>query len=358
MDFAYSTEQVAWRDTVRQFLQRHAPVSASRAGYDPGTWKRMGGLGLHGIHVPEDLGGQGLGGEELAIVVEELGAVLYNGPYFASTVLAATALAAVRDTTLLPAVASGATVATVALWPGPPVAIDGGRLTGEVGAVPFGVEADVVLVDCRRADGTPVLAAVEGAPWRGIESLDLTSRFARTAFTGEPARVLAEGGPARAALGRARDWATALLAVEMIGGARECLAGAVRYARERVQFGRPIGGFQAIKHLCAEMLVELELARSAALYAVLALDGPDATRAASLAKALAGEAYVFIADAALHVHGGMGFTWEHDSHLYLRRAYSASALLGDPATQRERFLNESGYVRELAHTGYAREGES
>jgi alkylation response protein AidB-like acyl-CoA dehydrogenase len=174
---------------------------------------------------------------------------------------------------------------------------------------------------------------------------------AEVSLEGAAGEVLATGEAAERAIEHALLCGTVLSAAEMLGGAQSCLDGAVAYAKQREQFGRVIGSFQAIKHLCAQMLVELELTRSAVMYAVwaLATADPSLPRAASTAKALANESYQFLADAALHIHGGMGFTYEHDSHLYLRRAVTSAAGFGDTTAHRELFL---------AHSGYPSKGES
>ncbi|WP_416905571.1 acyl-CoA dehydrogenase family protein [Micromonospora echinospora] len=372
MDFAYSSEQEEWRSSVAAFLDDRAPLSRTRVraergdGPDPDLWRRMAELGLHGIHVPEHLGGQGFGVEELAIVQEELGARLVDGAYFASTVLAASLLSALSPAgtaaaALLRQVAAGDRIGTVALWePDAGWADDGpgvratpagpGEVTldGTRTLVPAGADADLLLVSARH-DGRTALVAVTGDAGgldrRTVTGLDLTTRYATVTFTGTRGVLLAEGEPARAALDSLAHHAYTLLAAEMVGGARSCLEHAVAYAKQRHQFGRPIGSFQAVKHLCASMLAELELARSAMLFAVWAVHAgdPRMASAASMAKALASDAYLFIADAALHVHGGMGFTWEHDSHLYLRRARAASLLFGDAGHHREAFLRHAGF---------------
>ncbi|WP_433205697.1 acyl-CoA dehydrogenase family protein [Dactylosporangium sp. CS-047395] len=353
MDFAYSEDQEAWRETVAAFLDKHAALAATREdGFDAGElWRRMGSLGLHGLHISEQYGGQGFGLEELAIVAEEMGARVLGSPYLASTGLTGTLLSCLSSD-LLPWVASGERVATTALWEaGHGWADDAGGVTGQPlngtkVLVPFGPSADVVVVSCR-LDGELALAAVDAADvtWSPVTSLDLTARYATLELRDAPATVLATGTAAREALDRATAVMRTLLAAEMIGGARACLSAAVAYAKQRHQFGKPIGSFQAIKHLCADMLAELELARSATLFAVWAVQAgdPRAAMAVSAAKALAGEAYLFIADAALHVHGGMGFTWEHEAHLHLRRARSSSLLFGDARHHREQFLRLAGF---------------
>jgi alkylation response protein AidB-like acyl-CoA dehydrogenase len=326
MNFAYSDDQLAWRETVRSVLRRHAPIAASRELYEKGegwsaeTWRRLEAIGAHGIHAREEL-------EELAIVVEEAGAVLLRAPYTTNAVAAAAG------------VAPGPEVTAAVLEPGPRVR--DGRVEGVAAAVPFGAHVDSFLV----ATDSAIALVREGVTRRERPSFDLTTPVADVSFEAAPAQILATGPDAARILAEARLLSTVLAAAGMVGGTQACLDGAVAFAKDRHQFGRPIGGFQAVKHLCAEAFVELELARSATMYAVWALrTGSDERhRAASIAKALASEAYTLVADTALHVHGGMGFTWEHDSHLHVRRAAVAAATDGTVAQHREIFLAASAH---------------
>ena len=373
MDFAFSDEQESLRETVRSFLRRHVGAGGVRAAvdeghhHDPEVWRRMGSeLGLHGIHLSEQLGGQGWGYLELAVVCEELGAALAPSPYFASTVLAGTLLAAAAPSGLdesIAEVGSGGSVATVAIAePGhgwdleriateaaPSPSSDVVLLHGTKVAVPYGLVADLILVVAKDSVAGLVVALVEsdaeGLSGAWAEGLDLIEPKASLTFSGTPARVVASGAAAEAALGRLHDLGNVMLACEMVGGARACLDGAVAYAGQRRQFERPIAAFQAIKHLCVDMLVEVELATAASHFAAWTLDGDDGlerTRTSSMAKVMASEAYLFVADAALHVYGGIGFTWEHDAHLHLRRARSRATVLGTLRSQREAFLRASG----------------
>jgi len=211
---------------------------------------------------------------------------------------------------------------------------------GTATAVPFGAQVDAFVV----ADGSSI-GIMAAASRRERPGFDLTTPVADVTFDPASAQVVATGEQAARIAADARRLAAVLSAAGMVGGMRACLDGAVAYAKQRHQFGRPIGGFQAVKHLCAEMFVELELARSATMYAVWALGtgSDDRDRAASTAKALASDAYTFVADTALHVHGGMGFTWEHHSHLHMRRAAVEAASHGTPAEHRENFLAAHGY---------------
>lgn len=356
MNFGYSDDQLAWRQTVRAVLRRHAPVAAARelaeqrAGWSADTWRRLDDIGAHGIHVPEELGGQGFGVEELAIVAEEAGAVLLRAPYPTNAVAASVLAAAGRS------VAGAPVTATILPEPGsggPPLRVRDGLVDGVATAVVFGGHVAAYLVAAGSADDAVIAlvdAAATGVRVAERESFDLTTPIADVSFTGAPADVVASGPDAARITAEARLLALVLAAAEMVGGMQACLDAAVGYAKDRHQFGRPIGSFQAVKHLCAEMFVELELTRSATMYAIWALGSgsDDRDRAASTAKALASEAYPFVADTALHVHGGMGFTWEHDAHLFLRRAAVAAAAHGGAAHHRELFLTTSGYPTEGA----------
>jgi len=375
VDFAFSEEQEAFRDTLRRFLEADAPMAEVRriaetgGGHDPALWARMAGeLGLAGVHVPEAYGGQGFGLLELGIVQHELGRALTPSPFFASACLAANALLCAGSEPdkkdLLPGIASGEVVATLALGEAEggfdPAAVtatcerrgDGFAVRGVKRWVPHGAQADLVLVVARRpgsagGDGLSLLAvrpADGGVTATPVETLDTTRPMAHLDFDAAPARGVGAEGGAGPALRRALSQAQVALACEMVGGAERCLEMAVDYARERVQFGRPIGSFQAIKHRCAELLLEVEEARVAATWAswVASQDSDELARAASLAKALCGDAFLQAAADNLHVHGGMGFTWEADPHLYLKRARASAALLGDSIAHRRELADLLG----------------
>jgi alkylation response protein AidB-like acyl-CoA dehydrogenase len=363
---------------VRRFLAEKSPVSevrrlmATEAGYDPAAWAQLGRLGLAGLTIPEKYGGAGCGPVEQLIACEEMGAALLCAPYLASAVLAAGALLASGDAAaqaeLLPGIASGETIATLAVpeddgsWTPDEFRVtarpSGNRylLDGRKSFVLDGMIADLILVAASSADG-PALFAVGGpkdGPGDGpgdspgdsralglsrqaMPTLDMTRKQAVLTFTGTPGRLVGQPGRAAATVAQAVRGGVLALAAEQVGGAQRCLDMAVAYAKVRYQFGRAIGSFQAIKHLCADMLLEVESARSAAYHAAwTAADGAaDLPLAASLAKAYCSEAYFHVAASNIQVHGGIGFTWEHDAHLYYRRARSAEVMLGTPASHRE-----------------------
>jgi alkylation response protein AidB-like acyl-CoA dehydrogenase len=354
-------EQEELQATVRRFLADRAPVSrvrevmATPEGVDRALWERMAGeLGLPGLTVPEDHGGAGLGQVELSVVMEELGAALAPVPFLASAVLATGALLATDDEEaireLLPGLAGGGTIATLAVaedgggWDPSSVAaraeLDGGewRLTGTKTLVPDGTLADLVLVAARAGDELGLFLVDGEAPGlsrTALSVLDPTRRLARLELAGARARRLVSED-ASDALSHALDLAAVALAAEQLGGLQRCLDMSVEYAKTRFQFGRAIGSFQAIKHLCAEMHVSMELSRSAVRYAAWAADeAPDELPvAAAMARAACSEAFFRVAADTIQVHGGIGFTWEHDAHLYYRRAKSSELLLGGRRQQR------------------------
>ncbi len=360
--FVFSDEQQDLRDMVRRFLAEKSPVSevrrlmATEAGYDPAVWSQLGQLGLAGLTIPEKYGGAGCGPVEQLVVCEEMGAALLCAPYLASAVLAAGALVASGDAAaqadLLPPIASGETIATLAVpeddgsWTPDEFRVTARRsgdrylLDGRKSFVLDGTIAGLVLVAASSDDG-PGLFAVDGdAPGlsrQAMQTLDMTRKQAVLTFTGSPGWLVGQPGAAVEIVAQAVRGGVLALAAEQVGGAQRCLDMAVAYAKVRHQFGRAIGSFQAIKHMCADMLLEVESARSAAYYAAwAAADGAaDLPLVASLAKAYCSEAYFHVAASNIQVYGGIGFTWEHDAHLYYRRAKSAEVMLGTPASHRE-----------------------
>jgi alkylation response protein AidB-like acyl-CoA dehydrogenase len=364
MELVVTEEHRALRATLRRFFADTSPsaevrrLMATADGYDPAVWARMGGeLGLQGLAIPAEYGGAGFGHRELAIVLEEMGRVLLCAPYLASAVLAAGVLLTTGDEAangdLLPGIAAGTTIATLAWteddgrWEaggmGTAASAEAGggwTLDGTKSFVLDGRLADLVLVAARAPAG-PSLFAVDGsAPGlvrTGLPTLDQTRKLARLEFTGVPARLVGTEGRAAAALRATLDRAAVALAAEQLGGAQRALDMSVEYAKTRRQFGRPIGAFQAIKHKCADMLVAVESARSTVMYAAAVAD--DAPRGlpevAGLAKVYCSEAYRDVAAETIQIHGGVGFTWEHDAHLYFKRATSTRLLFGDPDRHRE-----------------------
>jgi alkylation response protein AidB-like acyl-CoA dehydrogenase len=375
MNLGVSTEQRELRESVRRFLAERAPVTKVRElmettdGIDPDVWRQASAqLGLPGIAVPEEYGGAGFSFAEQAIVLEELGAALFTGPYLASAVLAVTALLVGDDEEarkeLLPGIAAGETVATLAFtedggsWD--PAAIrlaatqkdTGWRLDGHKSFVLDGHAADLILaVATTGTDGQLSLFAVNavnadttGLTRHALPTLDQTRKLARLEFNDTPARLVGEPGAARAVLDRTLDLAAIALAAEQLGGAQRALDMAVAYAKVRQQFGQPIGSFQAIKHRCADLLLEVESLRSAVGYAAAAVatGSTEVPVLASLLKAYASEVYSHVAGENIQIHGGIGFTWEHDAHLYLKRAKASELFLGDASYHRDRLATRIG----------------
>ncbi|MFC4912748.1 acyl-CoA dehydrogenase family protein [Actinomadura gamaensis] len=345
-------EQRELAATVRSFLRDRVPMSRVREiaesdePHDRTAWARLSSeLGLAGLAVAAEHGGSGAGFGEVAAVLEELGAALTPVPYF-SVVVAAELLASLGAEDLLPDVASGATVAVVALSDGDlPVGriIDRGEwvLEGAVERVPDGASADLLLVVASTGEGRrgvfAVAADAAGLARKPLATLDLTRPQARIELGGSPARLL---GPmdAGAAIDRTLDVAAVLLAAEQLGGLRRCLDTIVEYAKLRVQFGRYVGSFQGVKHRLADMHCVLEQAESVVRYAVWAAgEAPDELpEAAAFAASFMGRAYFQVAKDHLLLHGGIGFTWEHDAHLYYKRAKADEVLLGPPRAHRAR----------------------
>jgi len=325
------------------------------------VWEQMcGDLGLAGIHIPEAYGGLGFGMVELGIVMEEMGQALYCSPYFASAVLAANVILLGADERhrelLLPGIAAGTRIATLAVtepdgrWDEGGItltarpAADGFTLDGTKKFVLDGCIANTVIVAARLAAGGIALLLVdgdaEGLTRRSLNTLDDTRKLAELNFSGVQATLLGPPTEASAALARGGDLSTIALANEMVGGAQALLDSAVDYAQMRMQFGRLIGSFQSIKHKCAEMLLDVELAKSAAYYAAEAAaeDDPELPALASLSKALASEVYMATAAECIQIHGGIGFTWDQDTHLWFKRAKSSEVFLGDANFHRERYI--------------------
>ncbi|HEX4491686.1 MAG TPA: acyl-CoA dehydrogenase family protein [Acidimicrobiia bacterium] len=375
MNFAFSDEQEELRQTVRRFLEGKSPSAEVRRlmetteGYDPAVWKQMGQeLGLQGLHIPEEYGGQGFTFVELAIVLEEMGRVLLCAPYFSSVVLAANAIlnagTAEQKAALLPGIASGETIATLAFtepngkWDSAGVTMeakgsgDSYTLDGEKMFVIDGHTANLIVVAARLAgtSGTDGIAFftvdgdAAGLTRTPLATMDQTRKQAKLEFSGVKARPLGEPGAGWPALSKTLDQAAVGLANEMIGGAQFVLDQSVEYAKVRVQFGRPIGSFQAIKHKCADMLLEVESGKSAAYYAAWAAaeDNEELPVVAALAKAYISDAYFHCAAENIQIHGGIGFTWEHDAHLYFKRAKSSEIFLGDATYHRELLAQRIG----------------
>ncbi len=367
MNFAFSPEQEVFRDEIRRFVAQRWPIAEVRRlmetqeGFDRAVWKQMAQeLGLQGVAIPEAHGGQGFGFVELGIALEELGRELAGGPFLATTCLAVPVLQqlatqAQRDEWLAP-IAAGELCATLAVEEAAPTTAtrdaDGWRLNGAKRFVIDAQNADLILV-AARADTELGLFAVRGdAPGLdavALDGLDPTRKQADLRLEGVGAVRLGgnrgEGGDARAALARTLDVAAVALAAEGIGAAARCLEASVAYAKQRMQFARPIGAFQAIKHKAAEVLLELELGRSVAYWSWCAVDGEEIelSEAASVAKSVIGDAFMRAATENIQIHGGMGYTWENDAHLYYKRARSADVFFGTPSAHRLRLADRLGF---------------
>jgi len=362
MSLATTPEQRELRATVRRFLADRVPLTrvrelmATETVFDRQVWEGLAGLGVQGLAVPEDHGGAGYGFGELAHVFEECGAALLPSPLLATVGLALPVLLAAGDHRYLPGVASGQTVATLA-WLAPGAGWDsagesltvadteaGWRLSGSASTVLDGMVADLVLVVAGTGAASTVVAVEAGAARTALPTLDQTRPLARLAFDDVPCTPGGGIGDGTRLLAAALDAADVLLAAEMVGGARACLDMAVGYAKVREQFGRPIGQFQAVKHKCAEALVEIEGADAAVRYAAWAADESPAELpvVATLAKATAAEAYFRAAADNVQIHGGIGFTWEHDAHLYFKRAKASLMLFGDVGAYRRRLADRIG----------------
>ncbi|MBE9374610.1 acyl-CoA/acyl-ACP dehydrogenase [Saccharopolyspora sp. HNM0983] len=364
MLFEFTEEQRALRSAVRELLADHADeqrvrsTAAGELGHDPQLWKLLAEqLGVTGLAVPERSGGAGAGPVELAVVQEEFGRALFCGPYLGSSVLAATLLDALGDETgHLTEIAAGHRIAAVALaedtagWDVPRLGAtateDGGtwRVSGAKRFVLDAACADVLLVVTRGPRVFAVDPADRGVTVQPLQVFDPTRRQADVRFDRATAQPVGDPDRSAAALDRALRTAEVMLAAEQAGGARAALDMAVDYARTRFQFGRAIGSFQAVKHLCADLLVEVESAHSAAFAAAWALaeDAPQIDEHTALAQAFCSEAFEKAAADNIQIHGGIGFTWEHPAHLYLRRARTGTRLFGSPDQHRERYLAATG----------------
>ena len=370
MNFGFSDEQDELRKMVRRFLQEKSPESevrrlmATDEGYDPSVWAQMATeLALQGLGVPEEFGGQGYGPVELYVVFEEMGAALLCSPYFSTVALAANALLFVGTdedkATYLPGIAAGETIATVALtddagaWElgatSTTAVRDGDQflISGVRSFVTDGSLASLILVPAVTDAGLSLFAVAGDAPGltrQVLATMDQTRKQSRLELTAVPAALIGREGEALAGMESMMQVAAAALAAEQVGGAQRVLDASVEYAKTRVQFGRPIGSFQAIKHKCADMLLDVESAKSAAYYAAWAAQerNDELPIAASLAKSFCSEAYFHCAAENIQIHGGIGFTWEHPAHLYFKRAKSSELFLGDPSYHRELLAQRLG----------------
>jgi len=370
VNFAFSEEQDELRRIVRQFLDDKSSETAVReqmdteAGYDAAVWSQMAEqLGLQGLIIPEEFGGSGYSYIELIVVLEEMGRSLLCAPYFSSVVLAGNTLLHSGDDAAkkahLPGIASGETIAALALteangrWDEAGITAtatasgDGFTIDGEKLFVLDGHTADLIIVAARTGKGVSlftVAADAAGLTRTALSTMDQTRKQAKLTFAGTPATLLGTEGEGWTVLERVLDLAAVALAAEQVGGAQKVLDMSVEYAKVRVQFGRPIGSFQAIKHKCADMLLEVESSKSAAYYAGWCASelNDELPSVACLAKAYCSEAYFHCAAENIQIHGGIGFTWEHPAHLYFKRAKSSELLFGDPTYHRELLAQRIG----------------
>lgn len=348
-------EEKSGSETVRELME-------SDQGFDEAIWKQMAELGWLGLALPEEYGGVGLGFAELAILMEEMGKHLLPAPYLSSAVLAArTILHAGSDgqkTSMLPGIADGTVRGTLAFMdisgrhgPGAdlPRAERSGtsfRINGSTSFVLDGHTATSILVVASTEESALGLFAVaadqEAVSSVRLETIDGTRKQSRVDFSDAEAEPLERGGDE--VVFRILDEAAVALSAEAVGTAQAALDIAVEYAKTRIQFGRPIGSFQGVKHKCADMLTEVEMARSAAYYgAWAAAEEPEELPfAACIAKAYCSDAVFDVAARSIQILGGIGFTWEHDAHLYLRRAKSQEIYLGDASYHRELLATRLG----------------
>lgn len=363
MQTIYTEDQEQFREVVSRFLQAKSTavdvrrLMASSEGYDSAVWQQLcGEVGLAGTHIPEEYGGGGFGPVELGIVSEEMGRHLYCGPFFASSVMAGYAVlngaTEAFKSTILPDIASGAKIATLVL--------DNLNNPEEVGAALKATKEHVVsgiapvVVDAHIADWLIVVASTpdglglylvnagsEGLSIAPQEALDPTRKLSRVSLSEVSAERI--GWLTDKLLNRTWDQICSVLAHEMIGGAQHLFESTVEYTKVRVQFGRPIGSFQALKHRCADLLMELEFAKAAIHHAAFCLavgegEGEGEPYAASMAKAMASDTYMETARAGIQLRGGIGFTWEEDTHLWYKRAKSSEVFMGSAHMHRERMM--------------------
>ncbi len=362
MDFTFSADQRTLRDAVRALLAAEAPRDYVRqmsehddTGVTPELWQRIVELGWTGLLVPESLGGLGLGMIDAVVVQEELGRAVFPGPYFSSAIVATLAARALGLDDRLTALAGGHERGTVALEEaghGDPIERLRVRATGRGaqytldGVKPMvmdGCSADWVLVPARTCEGVQTFLVPGGSEHaQPAAALDITRKFARFEFSGTPAVLVGPPGDHAHLWRRVADDAAVLLGAELIGVSEAANALALDYAQAREVFGKPLSKFQVTRHKAVDMLREIEIARVAVHYAAWAsaVDAPDREIAAAMAKAQAATAANFVTAECIQIHGGVGFTWENDAHIFLRRAKVDDLLLGAQGWQRTRVADE------------------
>ncbi len=366
MNFGFTEEQEFLRTTAREFLENECPSSVVRElmetepGYSPDMWKKMAELGWTGLLIPEEYGGAELGFIDLVVILEEMGRAVLPSPFFANLLGTLAVLDAGNEPTkkeLLTEVAAGQRILSFAITEaaGTEQAIDiatraeaagdGYRLFGTKLFVPDAQNVDTLVVAARSGAkgeaGISLLLVDRGASGMAItplKSMDMTRRIAEVSFDGTPAKLLGTLDRGWSTWESVRACALVALSAEAVGGAQKVLDDSVAYAKERIQFGKPIGVNQAVKHKCADMLIEVESSKSITYYAAWAIaEGIDeAPLAASMAKAYTSDAYRHCSAENIQIHGGVGFTWEYDCHLYFKRAKAIEVTFGDPTQHRER----------------------
>ncbi len=365
MDFGFSEEQELLRKSAADFLNKECPMTYVRQmmederGYSDELWNKMAELGWMGLIFPEEFGGAGLNMADLVVILEEMGRVVLPGPFFSTVCLGGLAIleagTAEQKQQLLPGIVSGKTKATLAVleenarWDEKGIKLSarkgkkGYRLNGTKLFVPDAHVADVLVCAARTSGGASLFLIDRqqaGVSTTLLKTMDQTRKLCEVRLVkvqvGAEA-ILGTPGKGWDALSRILDRGKVALCAEMCGGARKVLDMTVDYAKVREQFGRPIGSFQAIQHKCANMLVQVESAKSAMYYAAWAVanDVPDAALAAAMAKAYCSDAYRQVTAEGIQVHGGIGFTWEHDLHLYFKRAKGSEVTFGDATWNRE-----------------------
>lgn len=372
MNFAFSEEQEELRRLARRWLSEKSPSPVVRSlmetetGYDPAMWAEMAQMGWQGMAIPDEYGGAGFGQLELAVLFEEMGRSLLPAPFFSTVALGSAALLEAgsekQKHDLLSRIAAGETTIAMAFtepngrWDETGVeavaepSANGWSISGTKSFVLDGHTANVLVVAARTPEGVTLFlveADTDGVARRRLETMDMTRKQAEVTLTNvwvSDDHLLGAAGGGWAVIARVLDKAVVNLAAEQVGAAQKCLEMSVEYAKTRHQFGRPIGSFQAIKHKCADMLVQVESAKSACYYAAWAAseDNDELAVVAPMAKSYCSEAFFHCASENIQIHGGIGFTWEHDAHLYFKRAKSSELLFGDPAYHRARLADRLG----------------
>jgi alkylation response protein AidB-like acyl-CoA dehydrogenase len=372
MNFAFSEEQEELRRLARKWLADKSPSPVVRSlmeterGYDAAMWTEMAQMGWQGMAIPEEYGGAGFGQLELAVLFEEMGRSLLPAPFFSTVALGSGAILEAgsekQKQDLLGRIASGETTVGLAFtepngrWDEVGVETvakpsgNGWLINGTKSFVLDGHTADYLIVAARAPEGVSLFlvdADTEGVARRRLETMDMTRKQAEVTLrdvTVSEDRLVGSAGTGWTVIERVLEKAIVNLSAEQVGAAQKCLEMSVEYAKTRHQFGRPIGSFQAIKHKCADMLVQVESAKSACYYAAWAAseDNEELAIVAPMAKSYCSEAFFHCASENIQIHGGIGFTWEHDAHLYFKRAKSSELLFGDPAYHRARLADRLG----------------